>query len=49
MLKDIYWISSLTMEEVFLVTGLALTIVGAIGGLIMWKFVKKPAESEEEE
>lgn len=46
---DIYWMSSLTMEEVFLVTGLALVIVGVIGGLIMWKFVKKPVESEEED
>jgi hypothetical protein len=49
MFKDIYWMSSLTMEEVFIVTGLALVIVGVIGGLLMWKFTKAPTESEEEE
>lgn len=46
---DIYWMSSLTMEEVFIVTGLALVIVGVIGGLLMWKFTKAPTENEEEE
>lgn len=49
MFKDIYWMSSLTMEEVFIVTGLALVIVGVIGGLLMWKFTKEPTENEEEE
>lgn len=49
MFKDIYWMSSLTMEEVFIVTGLALVIVGVIGGLLMWKFTKSPTENEEEE
>jgi hypothetical protein len=48
MFKDIYWMSSLTMEEVFIVTGLALVIVGVIGGLLMWKFTKAPTENEEE-
>ena len=49
MIKDIYWMSSLTMEEVFIVTGLALVIVGVIGGLLMWKFTKASTENEEEE
>ena len=48
MLLDIYWMSSLTMEEVFIMTGLALIVISIIGGLIMWKFVKEPAENEED-
>lgn len=49
MFKDIYWMSSLTMEETFIVTGLALAIIGAVAGIIMWKVVKTLAEIMEEE
>lgn len=48
MFNDIYWLSSLTMEEVFLVTGLALVIIGTVGGLIMCKVVKKFVEENED-
>lgn len=45
MFNDIYWMSSLTMEEVFIVTGIGILIVGAaLGFLISWLSEKNKEE-----
>ena len=47
MFTDIYWMSSLTMKEVFVVTGIGILLAGtALGVLIHWLFEKDNKEDE---
>lgn len=48
MFKDIYWMSALTMEEVFIVTGMAVVIIGIVFGLTLYLFDEKSADEEKE-
>ena len=43
-MKDIlYFMSSLTMEEVFIVTGIAIVLIGTAAGIIVSILDKDPA------
>lgn len=43
-MKDIlYAMASLTMEEVFIFTGIALVLIGVVGAILFSIFIKDPA------
>lgn len=43
-MEDIlYAMSCLTMEEVFIVTGIALVLIGVVGAILFSIFIKDPA------